>query len=664
VSAANGRFERLFAEACARQAAGDGAGAADGYRQCLSLDANVPEVYNNLGTVLEQRGQLAEAIESFRRALALRPDYVRALNNLGKALRQAGQPAEAWGALERALDLSGDNPLTLTNLGFALIDLGRIEEALTRLRAALARAPDLAEAHHGLALALLSSGDTAGALAEVQRSVTLKRDLAPAHFLRGRLLLQQGAREEAVACIERAVGLAPQAHCVAEALQFHMSLCDWDGARRTLERLQAAASGVEAINTFVLFSFSEDPAEHLRSARAQARLVMRTVTALAPRQGRAHEKLRVGYLSADYRTHATTTLVAELFELHDRSTFEIFGVSFGPTDGSAAQRRIESACHRFVDLRQESDREIARWLREQEIDIAVDLKGYTAHARSGVLACRPAPVQVSYLGYPGTMGAPFIDYLVADEFLIPEAEQQFYQEKIAYLPDSYQANDRRREDAAATPARSALGLPDGAFVFCCFNNNWKITEPVFEVWMRLLSRVGGSVLWLLADNPGAAANLRREAAKRGVAAERIVFCDRTSTAEHLARHRLADLFLDTLPVNAHTTASDALWMGLPIVTCAGRAFPGRVAGSLLRAVRLDELVAGTLADYEQLALRLASDPARLREIRGYLERERLTLPLFDTPAFCRHLESAYRHMWMRHCEGKVPETFRVERLGP
>src|SRR5262249_39339191 len=346
--------------------------------------------------------------------------------------------------------------------------------------------------------------------------------------------------------------------------------------------------------------------------------------------GWRNDRIKIAYLSADFHRHATAYLMAELFERHDRARFELIGVSFGPDDRSDMRARLVSAFDRFVDVRAKSDAEVARLLSELKVDIAVDLKGYTQDCRPRILAHRPVPIQVNYLGFPGTMGADFIDYVIADEVVLPFDQQPFYSERIVHLPDCYQPNDRRRQIAGRTPARTEVGLPERGFIFCSFNNNWKIAPEVFDVWMRLLKAIGGSVLWLLRGNATAEQNLRKEAAARGVDPERLVFAPRIKLEDHLARHRLADLFLDTLPCNAHTTASDAFWAGLPVVTCRGKAFAGRVAASLLHAIGLPELVTSNMADYEALALTLACDPARLRDIKAKLARNRDTAPLFDT----------------------------------
>jgi protein O-GlcNAc transferase len=370
-------------------------------------------------------------------------------------------------------------------------------------------------------------------------------------------------------------------------------------------------------------------------------------------KARPHGKLRIAYLSADFYRHATAFLMAQLFELHDRSRFEVLGVSFGQDDRSDMRARLLAAFDRFHDVGSRSDYDVAKLLHELEVDIAVDLKGLTLDCRPGILAYRPAPVQVSYLGYPGTMGADFIDYVIADPIVLPLDQQPLWTERIVHLPDCYQVNDSKRQISTRTPTRREVDLPERGFVFCSFNNNWKITPPVFDVWMRLLRAVDGSVLWLIWDNAAAERNLRREAAARGVDPARLVFAATLKVEEHLARHRLADLFLDTLPVNAHTTASDALWAGLPLLTCCGESFSGRVAASLLAAVDLPELVTSNLADYEALALRLATDPTLLRAFRKRLEQNRSTSALFDTDRFRRHIEAAYLTMWERFARGHL-----------
>jgi predicted O-linked N-acetylglucosamine transferase (SPINDLY family) len=363
-------------------------------------------------------------------------------------------------------------------------------------------------------------------------------------------------------------------------------------------------------------------------------------------------------MSADFRQHPMSYLMAEIFERHDRSRFEVTAISIGPDDGSPMRRRLETAFAHFIDARTFTDERIAGLIEQSGIDILVDLMGFTKGSRTAIVARRPAPVQVNYLGFPGTMGTPHIDYVIADRVVIPDAQRALFSEKVAYLPFSYYPNGREPHGDKAV-ARADVGLPDGAFVFCCFNNSFKILPDVFDAWMRILSEVEGSVLWLLEDNEMASANLRKEAAVRGVAAERLIFAKRVPPADHLARHRCADLFIDTLPYNAHTTALDALWQGLPVVTRAGETFAGRVAASLLTALDLPELIVETAEDYERLAVELARQPERLAAFKQKLDSNRSTTPMFDTELFTRQLENAYTMMVERHRAGLAPDDIVV-----
>jgi len=372
------------------------------------------------------------------------------------------------------------------------------------------------------------------------------------------------------------------------------------------------------------------------------------------------DRITLGYLSADFQEHATAHLVAELFQLHDRKRFRVIGYSYGRDDGSAARRELRESFDDFVDLLDCSHAESAARIRADAVDILVDLKGYTTDARPEILLMRPAPVQVSYLGYPGTMGSDVIDYVLVDRLVAPADEQPYFTERLVQLPDCYQVNDRRRPIAPRTPTREECGLPENGIVFCCFNSAYKITPPIFNIWMRLLAGVPGSVLWLLETNATAVGNLRREAeARLEGAAARLVFAPSLANREHLARLGVADLFLDTLPYNAHTLSSDALWAGCPVITCTGHAFPGRVAASLLLAIELPELVTDSLAGYEALALELARQPDRLRSVREKLRANRLTTALFDSRRFTRHIESAFETMWRAHVAGELPRVFAV-----
>jgi predicted O-linked N-acetylglucosamine transferase (SPINDLY family) len=435
--------------------------------------------------------------------------------------------------------------------------------------------------------------------------------------------------------------------------------CDWRRLEADRAFIRSAIKrGEFVIDPIGIASISDSPEEQFECARIWARDRCPAAPPLWTGEAYTHERIRIAYLSSDFRAHATAFLMAGIFEKHDRARFKVTAISWSANDHSATRERLERAFDRFVEVGGQSDAEAARIIRDLEIDIAIDLKGYTNESRPAILAHRPAPVQAQYLGFPGTMAVDFIDYLIADPVVVPPEDQSHYAEKIVTLPDSYQCNDDMREIPARAPTRYELGLPPG-FVFCCFNSNHKVLPQVFAVWMRLLNATSGSVLWLLEDNPAAAQNLRAEAEAHGVDAERLVFAKHTDPSTHLARQTHADLFLDTLPYNAHTTGSDALWAGLPVLTVRGRTFAGRVAASLLTAAGLPELVTGSLEEYEAQALKLARDAEALTRIRRKLAESRKQCALFDTARTARHLEAAYQMMWERKQRGLPALSFSV-----
>jgi protein O-GlcNAc transferase len=503
------------------------------------------------------------------------------------------------------------------------------------------------------------------ALASYDKAIALKPDFASAHVNRSYALKALHRFAEAMASCNRALALAPgHRHAFGAAAECAMALSDWSWRERHHEDLRRRiADGTSIVAPFVVMAQFDDAALQLRCARTSIESQLGDPPRAQPiRPAWRNHRIKVAYLSADFRGHATACLIAELIERHDRDGFEIIGISFGPDDRSAMRARLAGAFDHFLDVTGRSDAEVAQLISGMRVDIAVDLMGHSQYARPGILAFRPAPIQASYLGFPGTTGATFIDYVIADPIVAPFDRQPCYTERIVHLPECYQANDTTRAIATAMPTRQDLGLPAHGFIFCCFNSSRKIAPPVFDVWMRLLAALPGSVLWLLRDIGPAEQNLCQEAAARGIDPTRLVFADRVAPDQHLARHRAADLFLDTLPYNAHTTASDALWAGLPLVTCRGETFAARVAASLLKSVGLPELVTHSLADYEALALRIATDDSLCRRLREKLEANRLTCPLFDTERFRQHLEAAYRMMWESWQRGESPRSFGVEPL--
>ncbi len=443
-----------------------------------------------------------------------------------------------------------------------------------------------------------------------------------------------------------------------------MNLCDWSDLENQLKGLEASVSEeLKVSRPFPIIGMVDKPELQLNVSRIYVNERYPAHGAFDAISSRpADGKIRIGYYSADFHNHATSILMAELFQEHDTQKFELYGFSFGPDTQDEMRSRVTSGFDYFFDVTKKSDREVAQMSRDFGIDIAVDLKGFTQDGRVGIFAEQCAPIQVNYLGYPGTLAAPYFDYIVADKTLIPQESQQYYTEKIIYLPHSYQVNDSKRKISQKVFTRQVLGLPESGFVFCCFNNNYKILPATFDVWMRLLKSVNGSVLWLLQRTPTAAENLRKEAKSRGIDPARLVFAPLMNPEEHLARHRFADLFIDTFPCNAHTTASDALWAGLPILTQIGKSFAARVAASLLNAMDLTELITTTSEEYESRAVELANDPLKLARIKKKLEQNRQTSPLFNGQLFARHIEAAFLEIHLRHLSGKKPDHVYVKAL--
>ena len=610
---------------------------------------------------LHRKGQLAQAGALYRQILEMQPGHFDALHLLGVVAQQSGNPQAAIELISRAIKINPGNADAYSNIGNALRDLKRHEEALACYNRALEIKPDYAEPLYNRGLALQELRRYEAALASYDQALSLRPNYAEALYNRSVALQDLRRFEDAVLSFARLVEIAPDfAYAAGKLFYSRLLCCDWSRYYSEAEKIvNAAREGKRTCDPFSFAAISQSADVQLQCARLYAADKFPPAPPVWTGQRYVHDKIRIAYLSADFHNHATAYLMAGLFEKHDRERFEVTAISFGPDARDGMRERLLRAFHQFVDVQRKSDRETAMLLRDMEIDIAIDLKGYTQDNRAGILAHRAAPIQVNYLGHPGTMGASYIDYILADARLIPPEHSAYYSEQVVYLPDSYQVNDDSRRIAERTPYRAEAGLPETGFIFCCFNNNYKITPDIFDVWMRLLKKVPGSVLWLLADNPVASPNLRREAANRGIAPERLVFAPRMKLDEHLARQRLADLFLDTLPYNAHTTASDALWAGLPLLTCMGETFAGRVAGSLLGTIGLPEMITNNLEDYEALAVQLATTPDMLDAIRCKLAGNRATRPLFDTDRFRRHIESAYGTMWERYQRGEQPASFDV-----
>lgn len=635
------------------------------YQQVLQLTPEHSDALHLLGVMATQVGKYEVALELIDRSIRINPSFGDAWNNRGNALYRLHRYETALESYDKAIQLKPNDALSYNNRSNALHALGQYRLALDSCDKALQIDPSIAEAWSNRGNLLQALGGVHEALKSYDNAIVRNPEYADAYGNRGTVLYLMSQYQGALKSYERALQLKPDLQYLpGKRLFVKRFICDWEDIHLQSQQLDAQLGRNEKVVTpFDYLAISDSPALQRKAAEIFVRDKYPsrpeiTATSRWPRQ----QKIRIGYYSADYYTHATSFLIAEMFELHDRDQFEVFGFSFGPKEKDRMTDRVSAAMDHFVDVKSMSDRAVAQLSRESKIDIALDLKGFTKDSRTGIFAERAAAIQVNYLGYPGTMGTDYIDYLVADHTLIPESSQRHFREKIVYLPDSYQINDSKRPIATGSCTRSEAGLPEQCFVFCSFNNSYKIAPHTFDVWMRILGQVEGSVLWLLEDNSEAVANLRKEAAWRGISPERLVFAGRLPLDEHLARHCLADPFLDTFPCNAHTTASDALWAGLPLLTCIGESFAGRVAASLLRAIDLPELITATVAEYEALAIELARDAPRYRAIRERLKHNRLTTPLFDASAYTRHLEAGYVAMYERYHAGLPPEHIYISRF--
>jgi protein O-GlcNAc transferase len=662
---------------------GDAATAEERCRQVLASSADSAAAWTLLGIILRQRSPM-EAETALRRAIDLDSESADAPFHLGNLYREQQRFDAAIVAYEQALLLAPGHPSVLNNLALALEGTGDLDRARTIYETVLSRRPDHREALGNLAhlfcrgrnfaaaaelceryLRQFPEGDVnvlvdygicrhhaldhAGAEASFRWALALMPDDAVVLANLGSVLVDKADYEAAEPILRRAIASDPQqTYAIALLAHCRARMCAWEGLSALhADLLRRTDSGDDSINAFVALSLPLSPATQLRIAKRWARDLAPGVTPVA-RHSRAtarQSRMRLGYVSSDFRTHAMASLMTEVWERHDRSRSETFAYSIGPREDSALRRRIEAAFDHFADCADEDVAQTAQRIRDDDIDLLIDLNGYTTHARSEIFALRPAPVQLQWLGYLGTLGAEHIDYVLTDRFATPPEQQAFFTERFLYLPDCYCPSDTRRDIAAGAPKREQSGLPPQSFVFCCFNDAYKIVPEVFDVWMRLLTKVSRSVLWLAPGRATAVDNLRREAAMRGIDPSRVVFAPHVPLPQHLARHVHADLFLDTVPYNAGTACNEALFMGVPVLTCIGVAMAGRVAGSQLRAIGLQELVTQNLAEYELLALKLATMPDLLADYRERLRGNCSTHPLFDMARFVLGLEDTLAGAW-------------------
>lgn len=640
--------------------------------------------YYNLGLIHDLQGNQGLAIDAYDSALKVQPHYIEALINKGSICNDIKKYSLAFDVLQKATQIRPDIPEGWSNLGIALNNLNLCQESLSAYCEAIKLNPNYYEAWSNKSVVLNRMGRLSESYLACNKALSLKPDYADAWSNKGNVLYELKRYEEAIAHFDKALQLNPnfseawsnkgvslkqlerydeaiahyeQALAIksdidwvrGDLLHTKMKICSWVGFADSLDHVSKQVMANKKIaQPFSLLALNDDIFMHKKSSEiyAQDKYPLNPTLGLIPKHT-VKEKIRIGYFSADFKIHPVAFLIAELFEIHNRNQFEIYAFSLNNANDEMRERLVAAFDH-FINAESMSDIEVAQLSRAHSIDIAVDLTGFTQDSRTGIFAHRAAPIQVNYLGYPGTMGTDYIDYILADKTLIPIQSQKFYTEKVIYLPNSYQINDRKRLISDRQFTKQELGLPENGFVFCCFNNNFKILPKTFEGWMRILKAVDDSVIWLFADNPWAVENLRKEASSHGVDANRLIFAERMSPQEHLARHRQADLFLDTFPYNAHTTTSDALWSNLPVLTLMGETFASRVAASLLNAIGLPELITKTQEEYEVMAIDLAIDPKKLADIKLKLSNNRLAAPLFDTPLFAKNLEAAYIKIYERY----------------
>jgi len=668
--------------------------AAASYQRAGDLKPDYPEAHCNLGNALLGLGKAEAAAESYRKALAIKPDYLKAHNNLGLALRDLGDFDAAVRCFDAAIAMSPDYAEAHSNLGNILKEQGKLDQAVASLQAAIAINPGYAEAHNNLGLALFATGQHDAATASYRTALDLQPDYAEAHNNLGLAQHSCGKLEEARASIEAAIALNPAdaaAHnnlgnvckdlgLLADAIAAYREAlraqpdyqyaavnllhqlrhaCQWP----EVESLQSTIDA-RSLSPFDSVTSNADGAENLVVAKAASRAIAKKMSGLSvdfkfPARPATKPRITLGYLSGDFHNHATAHLMQSLFKLHERNDFNVLTFSHGENDDSSYRARIIGDSDRFFDLQGSDHVQAAQEIYRAGVDILIDLKGHTRHNRLEICALRPAPLIVSYLGFPGSSGADFIDYMITDHIVTPNDQAPHFSEQLVYLPHSYQINDGAQEISDVAFARSDFALPAEAFVFCSFNSTFKIEPVMFDVWMALLEQTPGSVLWLYRSNDLAEANLQRQAQARGIDAARLIFTGKLPKDQHLARYRLADLALDTRICGGHTTTSDALWAGLPVLSAIGSHFASRVSASLLTAVGMPELICKDLAAYQALALSLAQNPDALGQLKAKLAVNRLSGALFDTPRFTKNLESAYRAMWQTYQSASPPALIDV-----
>ena len=633
------------------------------FNKIIQINSNDFQAFYNRGNALLGLKKFEEALESYNKAIKIKPDYKRAYNNRGAVLKVLKRTKEALENYNQAIKIEPNNADLYNNRGTILLELKKFEEALVNYNQAIKLKPDYAEVYFNLGNVFKELNKTEESIKSYNHAIKIKPNYAEAYNNLGNMLNELNRTEEAVKCYKKIITINPNFDFLLGTLIYSkFILCDWTSIAKDLRELNNQVNNDNKLTPpFPTLSFYESPKIQKKASEIWVKEKFASTNILKSiKKKYSNKKIRIGYYSADFHDHVMSYLLINLFELHDKSTFEIFGFSFGPEKNDKTDQRIFNVFDKFINVNFKSDSEIAKLSRNLNINIAIDLMCFTQHNRFGIFVEKCAPIQINFLGYPGTSGSECIDYILADKTIIPEKFKKYYSEKIIYMPDSYKLDHPTRKVSDKIFIREELGLPKNGFVFCCFNKTYKITPNVFDIWMKILKQVKGSVLWLLEDNMTATSNLKLEANKRGVDAKRIIFAKRMKMSDHLARHKVADLFIDTFPYNAHTTASDGLWVGLPFLTFVGNTFASRVGASMLNAIGLPELITHSENEYKNKAIELATNSILLKKIKKKLERNKLYKPLFDAKLFTKNVESAYKKIYKKYDSNIPTENIEIK----
>ncbi len=631
------------------------------YMKSMSIDPNYAFAYNNLGIAYKDQENQHLAIDYFKKAISIQPDFLDAYNNLAATLSEQGEFEEAIALCKKAISIQPDFAEAFNNMGAIYREQGNLNDALLAIKKAKLLKPDYADAYNNLGAVLQDQGNYEEAIKVFKKAISFQPDHAETYNNLGVSLSDKGRIDESIEAHKKAILLKTNFEVALSSKIYQQAqICDWKGIENDRLFITQLGIGNQAINPFHLLSIEDTPNRHKKRAENLNRNKSKQQTSLFKlRKIERQKPIHIAYFSSDFKEHPVAYLIAKVIETHNRKEFKVFGYSIKGTKKDSMHKKLVNAFDVFRDLSEVSDREAALIARKDNIDIAIDLNGFTQNSRTGIFSNRAACIQINYLGYPGTLGADFMDYIIADPIIIPTESRNFYSENIIYMPHTYQPTDNTRAISEKKITRLDTGLPENSFVLCCFNSTYKITSEEFDIWMRIMKTIKGSVLWLFKSNQWAENNLKKEAENRGINASRIIYAERLPQDQHLERHKFADLFIDTFNYNAHTTASDALWAGLPVVTKIGKGFAARVAASLLNAIDLRELITDNKKNYEKLIIDLAKNPNKLNKIKEKLHRNRISKPLFNTELYTKNLENGYIRAYQLYINKKKTETIYV-----